>query len=157
MQGQAAVQTVDTKSIQSKVNKSKWYSAIFEFKVWAILMIFVNQELYSGIQQLIFFLYVPLIIVIVHRTICGERGRELQIVTKRAKIVVIVTHIYYICTALVFHQCKIHKKTNSSTICKYQDALCLQSFGCLHFQALYLVSITFLFILSTECVIQGVS
>ena len=59
---------------------SKWYSA-----VWAILMIFVNQELYSGIQQLIFFLCVPLIIVIVHRTICGERGRELQIVNEEGK------------------------------------------------------------------------
>ena len=36
-------------------------------------------------QQLIFFLYVPLIIVIVHRTICGERGRELQIVNEEGK------------------------------------------------------------------------
>ena len=50
-----------------------------------ILMIFVNQVLYSGIQQLIFFLHVPLIIVILHRTICSERGRELQIVNEESK------------------------------------------------------------------------
>ena len=48
-------------------------------------MIFVNQVLYSGIQQLIFFLHVPLIIVILHRTICSERGRELQIVNEESK------------------------------------------------------------------------
>ena len=48
-------------------------------------MIFVNQVLYSGIQQLIFFLHVPLIIVIMHRTICSERGRELQMVNEESK------------------------------------------------------------------------